>query len=158
MGSSSSATPSYSSASSSSSSSLSSPENTLHKAQQLPRLAVQPPPAPAAASTTIGRFQVMVNTDSKAEQETAAPGRPHGTAPDRKSPSPSQPTTTCNYYISSDNDSEPEDEAFKREITQLRERSVSQGSSPSYLQHCNQPITHRVISSEACGFECSSNY
>ena len=71
----------------------------------------------------------MVSSGNKvgqATEETSTPDTQNRAAvgSHTKTPSPSQPTA-CNYYISSDNDSEPEDETLKREVTQLRERSVS---------------------------------
>ncbi|KAL2093816.1 hypothetical protein ACEWY4_011128 [Coilia grayii] len=124
-GSSSSVTPSFSSSSSSSSSSLSSPENTLHKSQSLAKPEVRADAQHQPAHTTIGRFQVMVSADDKvgqAAEENPAAGTQNSTA---HTLAPTGPDTkSSNYYISSDNDSEPEDEAFKREITQLRERHM----------------------------------
>lgn len=136
VSSSSSSTPT--SSSSSSSSSISSPENTLHKSQTLPRASLDHSipdflPVPAA-STTVGRFQVTPSSDAKVGRFSVTSSGTEGTAettkeePDtsqdvRMSPA-SQPNSQC--YLSSDNDSEPEDEAFKMEIRQLRERHMTE--------------------------------
>ncbi|KAG7455822.1 hypothetical protein MATL_G00245100 [Megalops atlanticus] len=161
--SSSSSTPS--SSSSSSSSTLSSPENTLHKATSplrsgsgggdvvdglppLPQRAATPTdtaPSPAPQPTTIGRFQVTTNADTKvgrfsvsraqdeapaqAPAPTAEPQAPlpNGPAlsPDSKSSLPSL-NNSFNSYVSSDNDSEFEDEDFKREVNRLREKHMKE--------------------------------
>nr|XP_021326362.1 serine/threonine-protein kinase WNK1 isoform X2 [Danio rerio] len=125
--SSSSATPSSTSSSSSSSSSpssLSSPENTIHKSQTPPPR-VSPEPVPP--TTTVGRFQVTCSTDIKLGRFSVTPA-------ERKSSSVEGPDTAkepkltpssvsiTNHYLSSDNDSEPEDEGLRREMNRLKER------------------------------------
>ncbi|XP_036374162.1 serine/threonine-protein kinase WNK1-like isoform X3 [Megalops cyprinoides] len=161
--SSSSSTPSSTSSSSSSSSTYSSPENTLHKATSplrsgsgggdvvdglppLPQRAATPTgPAPTPQPTTIGRFQVTTNADTKvgrfsvsrAQDEAPAPAPappaepqpplPNGPAlsPDSKSSLPSL-NNSFHSYVSSDNDSEFEDEDFKREVNRLREKHMKE--------------------------------
>lgn len=122
-----------SSSSSSTSSAVSSPENTLHKHQTLPSPghdlsesiplpASPPPPAPA---TTVGRFQVTYSADVKVGRFSVAPaGKEDAVLKEEEDVSVSsvpivQSNSQC--FLSSD-DSEPEDEAFKKEIRQLRER------------------------------------
>ncbi|KAI1888495.1 hypothetical protein AGOR_G00185750 [Albula goreensis] len=151
--SSSSTTPSSASSSSSSSSTLSSPENTLHKASPplrdsggdvvdgLPPLLQRPAAMATAQPTNIGRFQVTTTADTKvgrfsvsrAQDETPAPGPvadpqpvlPNGPAisPDSKA-TPQSLNNSFNSYMSSDNDSEFEDEDFKREVNRLREKHM----------------------------------
>ncbi len=129
--SSSSNTPSSTSSSSSSSSSsppssLSSPENTVHKSQTPPRVS----PEPVPSTTTVGRFQVTSSTDIKVGRfsVTTADGKssPISSAEGSNSAKESKMTPSTvsitNHYLSSDNDSEPEDEGFQREINKLRER------------------------------------
>ncbi|XP_073687524.1 serine/threonine-protein kinase WNK1 [Garra rufa] len=118
-------TSSSSSSSSSSPSSLSSPENTVHKSQTPPRIS----PEPVPSTTTVGRFQVTSSTDIKVgrfsvtqtEGKTSSVSSAEG--PDSAKPTPSSVSIT-NHYLSSDNDSEPEDEGLKREMNKLRERHV----------------------------------
>ncbi|XP_049339786.1 serine/threonine-protein kinase WNK1 isoform X2 [Astyanax mexicanus] len=133
-GSSSSSTPT----SSPPSSSVSSPENTLHKSQTLPKASFDhsiPDFLPVtAASTTVGRFQVTPSSDVTVGCFSVTPSGTEDTAETMKeepftsqdvrmSPA-SQSNSQC--YISSDNDSEPEDEAFKIEIKQLRDRHMTE--------------------------------
>ncbi|KAJ8262050.1 hypothetical protein GJAV_G00161540 [Gymnothorax javanicus] len=146
------------SSSSSSSSSLSSPENTLHKASSprrgsaasntvdgLPPLSQPPATTAGAQPTTIGRFQVTTNADTKvgrfsvsrAQDEApppdptpaaqASPAMANGPAlsPDTKASLPSL-NNSFNSYPSSDNDSEFEDEDFKREVNRLREKHMKE--------------------------------
>ncbi|KAI5618032.1 serine/threonine-protein kinase WNK1 isoform X16 [Silurus asotus] len=139
---------SSSSTSSSSSSNLSSPENTLHRASSpLHETRFDTvdalPPAPPSQPTTIGRFQVTTKSEttvgrfsvSRASEEPTAPtpvespepspqgfqtkGNGSAVSPDGKSLN-----NSFNSYFSSDNDSEFEDEDFKREISKLREKHM----------------------------------
>ncbi|XP_056312001.1 serine/threonine-protein kinase WNK1 isoform X14 [Danio aesculapii] len=148
--SSSSSTSSSSTTSSSSSScSLSSPENTLHRTSSpfkdteadvvdglpaLPhRTTTQPQP------TTIGRFQVTTKTDtqvgrfsvSKAQDEvTTSTIQPqptpqtHSAVGNGPAQSPGSLNNSISSYFSSDNDSEFEDEDFKREVSRLRDKHM----------------------------------
>ncbi|KAK3535681.1 hypothetical protein QTP70_019717 [Hemibagrus guttatus] len=126
-----------SSSTSSTSSAVSSPENTVHKYQTLPSpdhdlsesitSAASGPPPPAAATTTIGRFQVTSDVKvgrfsvTPAEKEDADLKEEEDV---RVSNIPTvQPNSQC--FLSSD-DSEPEDETFKKEIRQLRERHLTE--------------------------------
>ncbi len=121
-----SSTSSSSSSSSSSPSSLSSPENTVHKSQTPPRVS----PEPVPSTTTVGRFQVTSSTDIKVGRfsVTTADGKssPISSAEGSNSAKESKMTPSSvsitNHYLSSDNDSEPEDEGFQREMNKLRER------------------------------------
>ncbi|XP_048011060.1 serine/threonine-protein kinase WNK1 isoform X11 [Megalobrama amblycephala] len=138
--------------SSSSSSSLSSPENTLHRTSSplrdaradvvdgLPALPNQMETHPQP--TTIGRFQVTTKTDtkvgrfsvSKAQDEAAAaslqPPEPqpapqaHPAVGNGPAQSPGSLNNSVSSYFSSDNDSEFEDEDFKREVNKLREKHM----------------------------------
>ncbi|XP_036424183.1 serine/threonine-protein kinase WNK1 isoform X2 [Colossoma macropomum] len=123
------------SSSSSSSSSISSPENTLHKSQTLQRTSPEhniPDSLSTTASTTIGRFQVTSSSDIKVGRFLVSPsGKECATVNTMEGPDTSQdlrmsPANLANSQccLSSDNDSEPEDEAFKKEIRQLRERHM----------------------------------
>lgn len=117
---------SSSSSSSSSPSSLSSPENTVHKSQTSPRVS----PEPVPSTTTVGRFQVTSSTDIKVGRfsVTTPEGKRYSISsaegPDSAKESKMTPSSVSitNHYLSSDNDSEPEDEGFKREMNKLRER------------------------------------
>ncbi|XP_072520243.1 serine/threonine-protein kinase WNK1 isoform X2 [Salminus brasiliensis] len=125
-----------SSSSSSSSSSISSPENTLHKSQTLPKASpihTIPGSLPDIAATTIGRFQVTPSSDVKVGRfSVSQSGKEGATETTKEEPNSqdvrmlpaSQPSSQC--CLSSDNDSEPEDEAFKMEIRQLRERHMTE--------------------------------
>lgn len=129
---------SYSSSSStttsSSSSTVSSPESTLHKNQTLinpghdPSESIPIPasaPPPAAVTATVGRFQVTSGADVKVGRFSITPaGKEDAGSKDEQDVSiPSVPTAQPNYQgLLSSDDSEPEDEAFKNEIRQLRER------------------------------------
>ncbi|XP_016378733.1 serine/threonine-protein kinase WNK1-like isoform X2 [Sinocyclocheilus rhinocerous] len=120
-------TTSSSSSSSSSPSSLSSPENTVHKSQTPPRVS----PEPIPSTTTVGRFEVTSSTDIKVGcfSVTPAEGKTSVSSaegPDSAKQSKMTPSTVSitNHYLSSDNDSEPEDEGFKREMNKLRERHM----------------------------------
>ncbi|XP_056089443.1 serine/threonine-protein kinase WNK1 isoform X4 [Rhinichthys klamathensis goyatoka] len=140
------------SSSSSSSSPLSSPENTLHRTSSplrdtrtdvvdglpaLPnRMATHPQP------TTIGRFQVTTKTDTKvgrfsvssAQDEALAaslqPPEPqpapqaHPAVGNGPAQSPGSLNNSVSSYFSSDNDSEFEDDDFKREVSKLREKHM----------------------------------
>ncbi|XP_066505914.1 serine/threonine-protein kinase WNK1 isoform X2 [Hoplias malabaricus] len=121
-----------------SSSSTSSPENTLHKSQTLQKTIPSPsipcfPPA-MSASTTIGRFQVTSSSDIKVGRFMVSPSGMEDASliamegPDTSQDLQTLPASQINpqSYLSSDNDSEPEDEAFKKEICQLRERHMSE--------------------------------
>ncbi|XP_038145315.1 serine/threonine-protein kinase WNK1 isoform X2 [Cyprinodon tularosa] len=162
---------SSSTSSSSSSSSLSSPENTLHK-DFSPRLRgkgvkggdvvdglpqktptgshpVSPSPTPGHSpkpTTTIGRFQVTTNHESRVgrfsvsraqePKQSPPPAAPAANGPSDPGqvPSPDSPHKASlpslnnnsfnNSYMSSDNDSEFEDEDFKREVSRLREKHI----------------------------------
>ncbi|KAK7129712.1 hypothetical protein R3I93_019378 [Phoxinus phoxinus] len=138
--------------SSSSSSSLSSPENTLHRTSSplrdkradvvdglpaLPnRMATHPQP------TTIGRFQVTTKTDtrvgrfsvSSAQDEAPAASlqppdlqpapQAHPAVGNGPAQSPGSLNNSVSSYFSSDNDSEFEDDDFKREVSKLREKHM----------------------------------
>lgn len=137
------------SSSSSSSSTLSSPENTLHRTSSplrdtkadvvdgLPALpnwtTTHPQP------TTIGRFQVTTKTDAKvgrfsvstAQDEAPVvslqppePQLAHPAVGNGPAQSPGSLNNSVSSYFSSDNDSEFEDEDFKREVSKLREKYV----------------------------------
>ncbi|XP_077565488.1 serine/threonine-protein kinase WNK1 isoform X3 [Stigmatopora nigra] len=132
--------------SSSSSSSLSSPENTLHKGSLLGAGGdvVDGPPRPSLKPTaTIGRFQVSTNWEARvgrfsvspAKEQSAGPGpcgRPANGPAESNAPhkislsslNSGRPLNNC--YASSDNDSELEDEDFKREVNRLREKHLSE--------------------------------
>ncbi|XP_053506730.1 serine/threonine-protein kinase WNK1 isoform X4 [Ictalurus furcatus] len=147
-----------SSSTSSSSSNLSSPENTLHRASPPLResggdVVDGLPPAPPGEPTTIGRFQVTTKSEttvgrfsvSRAADKpvTLIPGDAESPEPPPQSPpamgngpalSPegkSQMSTnnSFNSYFSSDNDSEFEDEDFKREIDKLREKHLMESQA-----------------------------
>ncbi|XP_016306543.1 serine/threonine-protein kinase WNK1-like isoform X1 [Sinocyclocheilus anshuiensis] len=132
--SSSSITPSSATSSSSSSSSspsfLSSPENTVHKSQTPPRVS----PEPVPSTTTVGRFQVTSSTDIKVGRYSVTPAEGKSSSissaegPDSAKESKMTPSSVSitNHYLSSDNDSEPEDEGFKREMNKLRERHMGE--------------------------------
>ncbi|XP_053487124.1 serine/threonine-protein kinase WNK1 isoform X2 [Ictalurus furcatus] len=131
-----------SSSSSPASSAVTSPENTLHKYQTLPSHghdlsesisppASTPPPAPAAASatTTIECFQVTSGADAKVGRFSVTSAGKEDARPKEEedvgvsSVAIVQPNSQC--LLSSD-DSEPEDEAFKKEIRQLKERHITE--------------------------------
>ncbi|XP_051978755.1 serine/threonine-protein kinase WNK1-like isoform X2 [Xyrauchen texanus] len=131
VNSSSSITPSSTSSSSSSStSSISSPENTVHKSQTLPRAS----PNSIPTTTTVGRFQVTSSTDIDVGRFTVTPAEGsissvnsadvlETTQESKMTPSSMSIT---NHYLSSDNDSEPEDEGLKTEMNRLRERHMAE--------------------------------
>ncbi|XP_052438037.1 serine/threonine-protein kinase WNK1 isoform X3 [Carassius gibelio] len=140
---------------SSSSSSLSSPENTLHRTSSplremkvdevdgLPALPNQTKTHPQP--TTIGRFQVTTKTDTKVgrfsvsrsqdealvasfqtpEPQPAPPAHPAV----GNGPSPGTLNNSVSSYFSSDNDSELEDEDFKREVSKLREKHMMESQA-----------------------------
>ncbi|XP_051748398.1 serine/threonine-protein kinase WNK1 isoform X8 [Ctenopharyngodon idella] len=138
--------------SSSSSSTLSSPENTLHRTSSplrdvradvvdgLPALPNQMATHPQP--TTIGRFQVTTKTDTKvgrfsvsrAQDEAAAASlqppelqpapQAHPAMGNGPAQSPGSLNNSVSSYFSSDNDSEFEDEDFKREVSKLREKHM----------------------------------
>ncbi|KAK3517789.1 hypothetical protein QTP70_018946, partial [Hemibagrus guttatus] len=147
-----------SSSTSSSSSNLSSPENTLHRASPslceaggdvVDGLPAVPPSLP----TTIGRFQVTTNSEttmgrfsvSRAPDElkTPTPGDAESQEPPRQSlqvmgngpalspegKSQMSLNNSFNSYLSSDNDSEFEDEDFKQEISKLREKHMMESQA-----------------------------
>lgn len=127
INSSSSITPtSTSSSSSSSPSSLSSPENTVHKSQTLPWPSYESIPS----TTTVGRFQVTSSTDIKvgrfsvttAEAKVSTISSAEGLDTTKEFKMTPSSTSITNHYLSSDNDSEPENEGLKREMNRLRER------------------------------------
>ncbi|TSK28080.1 Serine/threonine-protein kinase WNK1 [Bagarius yarrelli] len=125
--------------SSSASSAVSSPENTVHTYQTLsssvhdPSESITawaiPPTLPPAAdpTTTVGHVQVTSNIKvgrflvaSSEKEDTSLKEKEDA----RKSIAPTaQLSSQC--FLSSD-DSEPEDEAFKKEIRQLRERHMTE--------------------------------
>ncbi|XP_050962895.1 LOW QUALITY PROTEIN: serine/threonine-protein kinase WNK1 [Labeo rohita] len=143
--------------SSSSSSTLSSPENTLHRTSSplrdtkadvvdglptLPnRTAAQPQP------TTIGRFQVTTKTDTKVGRFSVSRAQDEAPVASLQPPEPqpapqaypavgngpSQSAGSLNNsvssYFSSDNDSEFEDEDFKREVSKLREKHMMESQA-----------------------------
>ncbi|XP_059366783.1 serine/threonine-protein kinase WNK1-like isoform X8 [Carassius carassius] len=143
--------------SSSSSSSLSSPENTLHRTSShhrdtkadvvdgLPALPDQTTTQPQP--TTIGRFQVTTKTDtkvgrfsvSKAQDEAPVanlqppepqPGpQAHLAVGNGPAQSPGSLNNSISSYFSSDNDSEFEDEDFKREVSKLREKHMMESQA-----------------------------
>ncbi|XP_052453197.1 serine/threonine-protein kinase WNK1-like [Carassius gibelio] len=126
--SSSSITPS-STTTSSSPSSLSSPENTVHKSQTPHRVSPEP-----VSTTTVGRFQVTSSTDIQVGRFSVTPAEGKSSSissaegPDSSTESKMTPSTVSitNHYLSSDNDSEPEDEGFKQEMNKLRERHMGE--------------------------------
>ncbi|XP_059392950.1 serine/threonine-protein kinase WNK1-like [Carassius carassius] len=126
--SSSSITPS-STTTSSSPSSLSSPENTVHKSQTPHRVSPEP-----VSTTTVGRFQVTSSTDIQVGRFSVTPAEGKSSSiisaegPDSSIESKMTPFTMSitNHYLSSDNDSEPEDEGFKQEMNKLRERHMGE--------------------------------
>ncbi|KAI7811953.1 putative serine/threonine-protein kinase WNK1 [Triplophysa rosa] len=128
VGFSSSITPTSTSSSSSSSPSVSSPENTVHKSQTLPRYG----PESIPGTTTVGRFQVTSSTDIKvgrfsvkaAEEKASSVGSAEGLDTTKELKKTPSSTSITNHYLSSDNDSEPEDEGLKREMNMLRERHM----------------------------------
>uniref|UniRef100_A0A671SKM1 non-specific serine/threonine protein kinase n=1 Tax=Sinocyclocheilus anshuiensis TaxID=1608454 RepID=A0A671SKM1_9TELE len=143
--------------SSSSSSTLSSPENTLHRTSShlrdtkadlvdgLPALPNQTTTHPQP--TTIGRFQVTSKTDTQVgrfsvsrEQDEAAVARLHSPEPqpapqahlavgNGPAQSPGSLNNSVSSYFSSDNDSEFEDEDFKREVSKLREKHMMESQA-----------------------------
>ncbi|KAF7707555.1 serine/threonine-protein kinase WNK1 isoform X2 [Silurus meridionalis] len=127
---------STSSSTSSTSSAVSTPENTIHKYQTLPSSEQEfsesspstssgPPTSSGpstAATTTIGRFQVTPGADVKV---TTAENKDQGSKEEEDVGMYSLPTVQPNSQcFGSSDDSEPEDEAFKKEIKELRERHV----------------------------------
>ncbi|XP_043084719.1 serine/threonine-protein kinase WNK1 [Puntigrus tetrazona] len=125
-----SSTSSSSSSSSSSPSSLSSPENTVHKSQTPPRVS----PELVPSTTTVGRFQVTSSTDLKvgrfsvtpAERASSSISSAEGSDSAKESKMTPSSVSIINHYLSSDNDSEPEDEGFKREMNKLRDRHMGE--------------------------------
>lgn len=121
-----SSTTSSSSSSSSSPSSLSSPENTVHKSQTPLRVS----PEPISSITTVGRFQVTSSTDIKVGRFSVAPAEgktffvssTEGPDTTKESKMTASSMSITNHYLSSDNDSESEDEGLKQEMNKLRER------------------------------------
>uniref|UniRef100_A0A8C1LXT5 non-specific serine/threonine protein kinase n=1 Tax=Cyprinus carpio TaxID=7962 RepID=A0A8C1LXT5_CYPCA len=143
--------------SSSSSSTLSSPENTLHRTSShlrdtkadvvdgLPALPNQTTTHPQP--TTIGRFQVTTKTDTKvgrfsvsrAQDEAPVaslqppepqPGpQAHLALGNGPAQSPGSLNNSISSYFSSDNDSEFEDEDFKKEVSKLREKHMMESQA-----------------------------
>ncbi|XP_077066991.1 serine/threonine-protein kinase WNK1 isoform X2 [Siphateles boraxobius] len=121
-------TTSSSSSSSSSPSSLSSPENTIHKSQTPPRVS----PEPVSSITTVGRFQVTSGTDIKVGRFSVTPAEgkvfyiSSTEGPDiaKELKMNASSMSITNHYLSSDNDSEPEDEGLKGEMNKLKERHM----------------------------------
>ncbi|XP_016299590.1 serine/threonine-protein kinase WNK1 isoform X2 [Sinocyclocheilus anshuiensis] len=141
--------------SSSSSSTLSSPENTLHRTSSplrytkvdevdgLPALPSRTTTHPQP--TTIGRFQVTTKADTKvgrfsvsrAQDEALVaslqPPEPQPAPPAHPAvgngPSPGSLNNSVSSYFSSDNDSEFEDEDFKREVSKLREKHMMESQA-----------------------------
>ncbi|XP_037551762.1 serine/threonine-protein kinase WNK1 [Nematolebias whitei] len=161
------------STSTSSTSSLSSPDSTLHKDSSSPlrgvrgqdvvdglpqRTPTKSHPSPFVSpchspkpTTTIGRFQVTTNTESRVgrfsvsrtpeqsfeSSRPPAPQTPNGPSDPGQVLSPDRPHRASlpslnnnsfnNSYISSDNDSEfEEDEDFKREVSCLRQKHMKE--------------------------------
>ncbi|KAL7828175.1 hypothetical protein AOLI_G00313270 [Acnodon oligacanthus] len=109
--------------------------------------------APSPQPTTIGRFQVTTRTDTKVGRfsvRRAPDDPPAGTpeAPGSPEPQPQAPpavgngpalspegkslaslNNSFNSYFSSDNDSEFEDEDFKREVSKLREKHMMESQA-----------------------------
>ncbi|XP_014190638.1 serine/threonine-protein kinase WNK1 isoform X9 [Haplochromis burtoni] len=102
-----------------------------------------PCPSPKPPTTTIGRFQVTPKPEarvgrfsvSRAEEQSPPPAAKAANGPSdpgqvltpdstHKASLPSLNNSFNNSYISSDNDSEFEDEDFKREVTRLREKHM----------------------------------
>ncbi|XP_039891217.1 serine/threonine-protein kinase WNK1 isoform X6 [Simochromis diagramma] len=102
-----------------------------------------PCPSPKPPTTTIGRFQVTPKPEarvgrfsvSRAEEQSPPPAAKAANGPSdpgqvltpdstHKASLPSLNHSFNNSYISSDNDSEFEDEDFKREVTRLREKHM----------------------------------
>ncbi|XP_063356702.1 serine/threonine-protein kinase WNK1 isoform X15 [Pelmatolapia mariae] len=102
-----------------------------------------PCPSPKPPTTTIGRFQVTTKPEarvgrfsvSRAEEQSPPPAAKAANGPSdpgqvltpdstHKASLPSLNNSFNNSYISSDNDSEFEDEDFKREVTRLREKHM----------------------------------
>ncbi|XDV24528.1 hypothetical protein PO909_028663, partial [Leuciscus waleckii] len=138
--------------SSSSSSALSSPENTLHRTSSplrdtradvvdgLPALSNQMATHPQP--TTIGRFQVTTKTDTKVGRFSVSSAQDEATTASLQPPetqqapqahpavgngpaqSPGSLNNSVSSYFSSDNDSEFEDDDFKREVNKLREKHM----------------------------------
>lgn len=138
--------------SSSSSSTFSSPENTLHRTSSslrdtradvvdgLPALPNQMTTHPHP--TTIGRFQVTTKTDTKVGRFSVSRAQDEAPAASLQPPepqpapqaypavgngpaqSPGSLNNSVSSYFSSDNDSEFEDEDFKREVGKLREKHM----------------------------------
>lgn len=138
--------------SSSSSSPLYSPENTLHRTSSplrdtradvvdgLPALPNQMATHPQP--TTIGRFQVTTKTDTKVGRFSVSSAQDEGTTASLQPPepqpapqvhpamgngpaqSPGSLNNSVSSYFSSDNDSEFEDDDFKKEVNKLREKYV----------------------------------
>ncbi|KAL1275500.1 hypothetical protein QQF64_035123, partial [Cirrhinus molitorella] len=143
--------------SSSSSSTLSSPENTLHRTSSplrdtkadvvdgLPALPNRTEAHPQP--TTIGRFQVTTKTDTKvgrfsvsrAQDEAPVASLPppepqlapqvHSAVGNGPAQSPGSLNNSVSSYFSSDNDSEFEDEDFKREVSKLREKHMMESQA-----------------------------
>ncbi|KAF0041235.1 hypothetical protein F2P81_007133 [Scophthalmus maximus] len=134
-----------SSSTSSSSSSPSSPENTLHRSSAIAREVSETdavngasslPTGPASQSTTIGRFQVSTNsnftsgptTGSKVGRfsVTVTPAPATGSSRQNGPSSSTSDQQNAHPHYSSDNDedSEPEDEAWRIEISLLREKHM----------------------------------
>ncbi|XP_072566226.1 serine/threonine-protein kinase WNK1 isoform X2 [Paramormyrops kingsleyae] len=130
------------SSSSSSSSVLSSPESTLHKAtgplmgpagDTVDGLPCRGGPSSEVVQPAIiGRFQVTTEAGTKvgrfsvsrAQDEQRQPNGP-ALSPETKGSPPSL-MNSLNSYVSSDNDSEFEDEDFKREVNRLRDKHMKE--------------------------------
>ncbi|XP_051546882.1 serine/threonine-protein kinase WNK1-like isoform X11 [Myxocyprinus asiaticus] len=143
--------------SSSSSTTFSSPENTLHRtssplrnttADVVDGLTALPRQTTASPQhTTIGRFQVTTKTDTKvgrfsvssAQDEaplaSLQPPEPqpllqaHPAMGNGPAQSPGSLNNSVSSYLSSDNDSEFEDEDFKREVSKLREKHMMESQA-----------------------------
>ncbi|XP_076861427.1 serine/threonine-protein kinase WNK1 isoform X18 [Brachyhypopomus gauderio] len=143
----------------SSSSALSSPENTLSRAPSPlaepgadtgsvtpPRrgASTSPPPTTVGrfqvtrADTKVGRFSVSRAPDQPPPPEASRSPEPQPLAPptldNGPTPSPESKTVgsmnnSFNSYFSSDNDSEFEDEDFKREVGRLREKHMMESQA-----------------------------
>ncbi|XP_029681733.1 serine/threonine-protein kinase WNK1 [Takifugu rubripes] len=141
----SSSTTSSSSSSSSSSSTLSSPENTLHKSSAPPLKSERRTRRRYLVTTNpearVGRFSVSRAQEQSLDSNQAALPAAPAAAPPPKPPNDLGQTLSPdlthkaslpnlnnnsfnNSYFSSDNDSEFEDEDFKREVSLLREKHI----------------------------------
>lgn len=68
----------------------------------------------------VGRFSVTAS-----EEKASSVGTAEGLDTNKELKKAPSSTSINNYYLSSDNDSEPEDEGLKREMNNLRERYLN---------------------------------